>query len=227
LAEVIGSIGLLAEDVESASELSSPAINQVHALLVNDVESISEVSTPQLVPVSTTPVFRPPSGGSGGGTGRKYKKALRNSRPKKARIGRLEDVTLPSPKIAEEDRLIEEAVKETIKTVVKEAKETSPKLSLKELLSIAASTRESLKKKEKLERLRRLIRIIHIRKEASKRRKKKAQLEAQRLLEEEVRKELERETARRIAEAERKKKEREEQDLRDLMAIIKVVLEAA
>lgn len=39
---------LLADDVESASEVTSPAITQEHALLPNDVESASEVSAPDL-----------------------------------------------------------------------------------------------------------------------------------------------------------------------------------
>lgn len=37
---------LLANDVESDSEVSAPALGQVHALTANDVESASEVSTP-------------------------------------------------------------------------------------------------------------------------------------------------------------------------------------
>lgn len=39
---------LLANDVESSSELSSPSIGQVHALLASDIESSSEVSTPSV-----------------------------------------------------------------------------------------------------------------------------------------------------------------------------------
>lgn len=39
---------LLADNVESASEVSSPAIGQVHALTATDVESSSEVSSPAL-----------------------------------------------------------------------------------------------------------------------------------------------------------------------------------
>ncbi|MCP4000338.1 MAG: hypothetical protein GY727_05460 [Gammaproteobacteria bacterium] len=37
---------LLANDVESASEVSVPAVGQEHAILANDVESASEVSSP-------------------------------------------------------------------------------------------------------------------------------------------------------------------------------------
>ena len=37
---------LAADDVESASEVSTPAVTQVHALLADDVESATEVSTP-------------------------------------------------------------------------------------------------------------------------------------------------------------------------------------
>jgi hypothetical protein len=39
---------LLADDVESASELSSPAVAQVHVLLADDVESASAVSAPSV-----------------------------------------------------------------------------------------------------------------------------------------------------------------------------------
>ncbi len=37
---------ITADDVESASEVSTPSVGQVHALLVDDVESATEVSTP-------------------------------------------------------------------------------------------------------------------------------------------------------------------------------------
>ena len=37
---------LLADDVEAASEVSIPAVGQAHALLADDVESATEVSTP-------------------------------------------------------------------------------------------------------------------------------------------------------------------------------------
>lgn len=43
-----GEDNLSANDVESASELSEPAIGQVHALLAADVESDAEVSAPVL-----------------------------------------------------------------------------------------------------------------------------------------------------------------------------------
>lgn len=39
---------LLANDVQSTSEVGSPAIHQVHALLANDVQSASEVTTPAI-----------------------------------------------------------------------------------------------------------------------------------------------------------------------------------
>jgi len=39
---------LLADDVQSTSEVSSPAIGQVHALLANDIQSTSNVSVPTL-----------------------------------------------------------------------------------------------------------------------------------------------------------------------------------
>ena len=39
---------LLADDTESASEVTSPTVGQVHALLADDVESASEVSSPTL-----------------------------------------------------------------------------------------------------------------------------------------------------------------------------------
>jgi putative methionine-R-sulfoxide reductase with GAF domain len=42
---------LLADDVESASEVTTPVITQEHALLANDVESASEVTTPVLLEV--------------------------------------------------------------------------------------------------------------------------------------------------------------------------------
>lgn len=38
--------GLLANDVQSTSEVSAPALHQVHALLANDVEMASQVSAP-------------------------------------------------------------------------------------------------------------------------------------------------------------------------------------
>ena len=46
---------LSAGDVESASELSSPALGQVHALSASDIESSTEVSSPALAEV--TPLF--------------------------------------------------------------------------------------------------------------------------------------------------------------------------
>ena len=42
---------LLAEDIESATEVSSPAITQVHALTSSDTQSTSEVSSPALTQV--------------------------------------------------------------------------------------------------------------------------------------------------------------------------------
>lgn len=41
-------IALLADDVESASELSAPSVGQEHALLANDVESASDLTAPVL-----------------------------------------------------------------------------------------------------------------------------------------------------------------------------------
>lgn len=43
---VAGTDDLLADDVESASETSTPVITQIHALLADDTESTSETSTP-------------------------------------------------------------------------------------------------------------------------------------------------------------------------------------
>lgn len=43
---------LLANDVQSASNVSAPSIGQVHALLANDVESVSQVSAPALAETS-------------------------------------------------------------------------------------------------------------------------------------------------------------------------------
>ena len=60
---------LLADDVESASEVSTPTLVQVHAILANDVESASSVSVPTLAQVhnilgddvqSTSEVSTPP-----------------------------------------------------------------------------------------------------------------------------------------------------------------------
>ncbi len=39
---------LLADDVESSSEITSPQLGQVHALTSTDVESASEITSPQL-----------------------------------------------------------------------------------------------------------------------------------------------------------------------------------
>lgn len=41
--------GLLADDLQSVTELSTPAIGQIHALLADDLESATELSTPTLV----------------------------------------------------------------------------------------------------------------------------------------------------------------------------------
>lgn len=40
--------GLLADDLESAVEVSTPAVGQLHALLADDLESAAEVSTPSV-----------------------------------------------------------------------------------------------------------------------------------------------------------------------------------
>ena len=44
----VGEDALLANDVESASELTTPALGQEHTLLADDIQSTSEVSTPAL-----------------------------------------------------------------------------------------------------------------------------------------------------------------------------------
>src|SRR3990167_8284063 len=48
---VTGTNALLAEDVESVSEVTTPALTQVHALLANDTQSNSELSLPILTQV--------------------------------------------------------------------------------------------------------------------------------------------------------------------------------
>lgn len=49
-----GGDNLLANDIESASEVTSPSISQEHALTANNIEANSEVSSPNLVNVAGT-----------------------------------------------------------------------------------------------------------------------------------------------------------------------------
>jgi hypothetical protein len=49
LLEPSGSVdNLLADDLESASEVTTPTLGQVHAITADDVESASEVTSPAL-----------------------------------------------------------------------------------------------------------------------------------------------------------------------------------
>jgi len=67
---VAGNHNLAADDVESASEVSTPALGQVHALLANDVESASEVSSPSLTVVGAE--VKRQTGGRTRKKGRRY-----------------------------------------------------------------------------------------------------------------------------------------------------------
>ena len=54
---VSGVDALNATDVESASEVSNPAVGQEHVLLADDVQSTSQVSTPTLDAVVDEDIF--------------------------------------------------------------------------------------------------------------------------------------------------------------------------
>lgn len=54
-ADAGGGDDLLADDVESASSVSTPSIGQEHAILANDISSVSTVSSPAMDSVAASP----------------------------------------------------------------------------------------------------------------------------------------------------------------------------
>lgn len=166
-----------------------------------------------LVSICTTQaVVIPRSGGSGGGgTGRKYKKAYRESLPKNVRIGRLEDVTLPNPRV-----LIDEAMDDIIEDVITEAKKDKQvKIKRSLLFELVANTKRELKRKKELDKLRRKLKLLYIQ-QASKRRRKIARAAALEIVEQAVQEALRQEIADEILKA----KKREEEDLKAILIIL-------
>ena len=80
---------LLAEDTESASEVTSPALAQLQVLLATSVEGASEVSTPALAAIGDSATFTSVDAHRGHGTGWAKKTLSQLDREKKKEIARL------------------------------------------------------------------------------------------------------------------------------------------
>ena len=82
-------VQLLADDVQSTSEVTSPVLAQSHIILATSVESASQVSTPALTTVGDTATFTSVDARRGHGTGWAKKTLSQLDREKKKEIARL------------------------------------------------------------------------------------------------------------------------------------------